>query len=252
MNIESNKTIGRSLAGTGNRIMQVDEDGLESATEPIITGKLSDVTAIILLTNATNWNSLGAYIGTAITGTFEGQYYSDSIYYFYAYSDNAWIRKTITLQSTISSTFVLTGLGGKVALFYDSATGESGLACLEIAREALVKGNTTCYLIGGTSGKVSKVPTSGASHSMPAGVALTAASGDGATFWNAKTGLVQVLPESGVTAAMGNVIVSSTNEAGKVAQYSTVPTSDHWDELGHWTQTGSGAGVLTLASIHFN
>ena len=143
-------------------------------------------------------------------------------------------------------------LNGKIALWYNPTTGDSCIACLEIASEAIVKGNTTCYLIGGTSGKVSKVPTSGASHSMPAGVALTAASGNGATFWNAKTGLVQVLPESGVTAAMGNVIVSSTNEAGKVAQYSTVPVNDHWDELGHWTQTGSGAGVLTLASIHFN
>jgi len=147
---------------------------------------------------------------------------------------------------------VLNKLGGKVALFYDDATGEAGIAVLETAGEAIEKGNVTCYLIGGTSGKVMLTPTTGASHSMPAGVALTAASGDGVQFWNAKTGLVQVLPESGITAAMGNVLVTSTSAAGMAAQYSTVPAGDHWDELGHWAATGSGNGALTLASIHFN
>ena len=92
MNIEPSKTINRPLSGTGNRLQQVDATGLDSATETIITGKLANGTAIALLIDIANWDANGLYTGTAITGTFEGQYYSDANYSFYAYSDNVWIR----------------------------------------------------------------------------------------------------------------------------------------------------------------
>lgn len=95
--------------------------------------------------------------------------------------------------------------------------------------------------------------TKGASHSTPIGVALTAASGDAQEFWLAMPrSKVQVLPQEDVTPAVGNVIVTSTTTAGTAIQYSTVPASDHWDEIGHWAETGSGAGALTLAYIHAN
>lgn len=99
MNTESSKTINKPLIGTGNRLKQVDVNGLESATETIITGKLADGTAIALLIDVTNWNANGLYTGTAITGTYEGQYYSDANYSFLAYSDNVWIR--VKLNTTI-------------------------------------------------------------------------------------------------------------------------------------------------------
>jgi len=142
--------------------------------------------------------------------------------------------------------------GTKVCLFYDDATGESGIACLELAGEAIAKGSVLCYLIGGTSGKVTKCPVSGVSHSMPIGVALTSSSGDNQYIWVCKTGLVQVLPETDITAVFGNVLITSPDTAGLAGQSSIVPVDDHWDEIGHWAANGSGNGVLTLASIHFN
>ena len=43
------------------------------------------------LENVSNW-SAGAYIGPAITGTYQGQSHYDSSYYFMAVEDNQWIR----------------------------------------------------------------------------------------------------------------------------------------------------------------
>lgn len=137
-------------------------------------------------------------------------------------------------------------------MFYDDATGEAGLATLETAGEALAHGEVVCYLIGGTAGKVTKCPTTGVSHSMPVGVVLTAAAGDNSTCWVAKSGQVQVLPDTGITGTFGNVAVTSSTTAGRVKQYDTVPAADHWDEVGHFAATGSGNGALTLISLHFN
>lgn len=91
------------LAGIGNRVAEVDENGLETASKQLITGKISDVTAISLLTTDSNWNSAGAYTGTAIPDTYEGQYYSDSNYYYYAYSDNSWIRILRTSDTALGT-----------------------------------------------------------------------------------------------------------------------------------------------------
>lgn len=134
----------------------------------------------------------------------------------------------------------------------NASTGERCLVVKVTAGESINKGMSCVALIGGTSNKFVKTPVNGASHSMPQGVAYTAASGDNQTFWLAISGIVQILPEAGVTAAVGNVIVTSTSVAGRVAQYSTVPTSDHWDELGHFIETGSGAGALAKGILHFN
>jgi hypothetical protein len=79
------------LAGTGQRIVEASAAGLLTATETIIAGKLSDSTAITLLTTGGNWTGVN-YTGTAITGTYEGQEYDDGTYYYYAYSDNDWRR----------------------------------------------------------------------------------------------------------------------------------------------------------------
>ena len=155
--------------------------------------------------------------------------------------------------SNPSGTLKLWDLGGKIAMFYDSSTGESGMASLEIASEAISKGNVVCSLIGGTTDKLSKVPTTGASHSMPVGVALTSASGDGQTFWMAMAGSkVQVLPDSTITAVKGYILASSPNTAGCVEHFNSAPVNDHWDEVGHWVKDGTGNGALTLAFIHFN
>jgi hypothetical protein len=81
-----------TLCGTGDRLVQASAYGVLSAPTEIINGKLIDNTAINLLINNSNWDVNGQYVGTAITGTYEGQYYRDNDYFFFAYSDNDWIR----------------------------------------------------------------------------------------------------------------------------------------------------------------
>jgi hypothetical protein len=131
-------------------------------------------------------------------------------------------------------------------------TDEGGVAILVTAGEALAEGNVV-YSKGtsGANDKVYKVPTSGDAHYMPIGAVLAAVSAD-AAVWVVVAGIAKVLPESTLTATRGNVIFASTSEAGRADDSSTVPTTDHWAECGHWLDTGTGNGVLTRAVLHFN
>lgn len=43
------------------------------------------------LETTSNWNA-GAYTGATITGTYAGQAFSDSTYFYYCETDNNWIR----------------------------------------------------------------------------------------------------------------------------------------------------------------
>jgi hypothetical protein len=116
------------LVGATTRIMEVDTVGAVSAVKTTIIGKLSDVTAITLLTTEANWSDAGAYIGTAITGTYEGQYYSNGTYYFFAYSDNAWRRwREDSIGAMIYAATVKTSIvdGDSVAMS-DSADTNKG------------------------------------------------------------------------------------------------------------------------------
>ena len=81
-----------AMSGTGNRLVQVDTSGNATATQTIIVGKISDSTVITKLTTESNWSAISAYSGSTISGTSEGQYYSDARYFFTAYSDNEIIR----------------------------------------------------------------------------------------------------------------------------------------------------------------
>lgn len=81
------------LPGSGIRIVEAsDGAGTLSATKTIVNAKLTDATTITRLTDTANWDINGAYTGTAITGTYEGQYYRNDEYFFFAYADNDWIR----------------------------------------------------------------------------------------------------------------------------------------------------------------
>jgi len=61
------------------------------------------------------------------------------------------------------------------------------------------------------------------------------------------------LPEAGVTATLGYVLYTSATTAGTVAQAATVPAAaTHFKEVGHWAESGSDAGALARAVIHFN
>lgn len=107
------------LAGTGSRVVEVDSTGLETASKEVIIGKLSDATAISLLTNTDNWDpGTGEYNGTTITGTYEGQYYSSAGYFYYAYSNDSWLR--ISIQPNLF--YLLTGTNPDLDLLDSTGT----------------------------------------------------------------------------------------------------------------------------------
>jgi hypothetical protein len=49
----------------------------------------------VLLSATSGWTGVGIYTGTTITGTYQGQQYYNSSYYFVCVDDNDWIRLVI-------------------------------------------------------------------------------------------------------------------------------------------------------------
>lgn len=124
-----------------------------------------------------------------------------------------------------------------------------GYAVKLIAGEALNKGEVVYMNQAGTDLKVTKNPING---DMPLGIVYADAAQD-AGVWIVTSGVAEVLPNAADTAARGYVIYSSTTTAGRVSQSATVPDiTTHMRECGHFIASGSGAGVLTKAIIHFN
>lgn len=132
-------------------------------------------------------------------------------------------------------------------------TSEGGLAIRMIAGENLVAGEVvhSPEYPSGADDSAYKTPISGDSSFMPYGVVYANAS-SGDPVWIVVSGKALVLPESGITAARGDVIFVSGSESGRVDQSATVPTTDHWKECGHGVSQGTGNGVAALAIVHFN
>ncbi len=130
-------------------------------------------------------------------------------------------------------------------------TVEGGHFIMSIAGENLARGEVVYIGQGGSGadGKVHKNPIDG---DMPVGIVYQAANAD-APVKIVVAGYAYVLPNAADTATRGYVIYSSSTTAGRVDQASTVPAAlVHFREIGHWAYTGSGAGAITLAIIHFN
>jgi hypothetical protein len=129
-------------------------------------------------------------------------------------------------------------------------TPEGGQAIKVVAGENLALGEVV-YIkqASGADGKVWKAPID---SDMPVGVVYAAANAD-ADVWVVVSGIVSVLPTSGVTAARGEIIYCSGTTAGRVDQSTTLPAvAPHNREVGHWLDTGSGNGAATRAIVHFN
>ena len=129
-------------------------------------------------------------------------------------------------------------------------TPEGGFAVLLRAGEDLVAGEVVYIPQTGTGydGEVRKAPTS---SDMPIGVVYADAKVTEGV-WIVTNGRVAVLPETGVTAARGNVIFTSASQAGRVDKSATAPVNDHWREVGHYLVNGTGNGVAAMAILHFN
>jgi hypothetical protein len=160
---------------------------------------------------------------------------------------NQALRTTIArIKTYLESFFPLKD--GTVAYF----TPEGGYAIKMLAGETLVQGNIVGVRQDGTGANntVWKSGQTGTPVDMPIGVVYAGAAA-GATVIVVVAGLADVLPLTTVTAARGNVIFTGS-EVGRADQSATAPVNDHWKEIGHWINTGTGAGALTRAVLHFN
>ena len=81
-----------SYTGTTNRMVESSTGGTVTATKQIISGYITDSTIISYLTTAGNWTINGSYIGTTITGVYQGQNYYDDNYLYTFVADNLPIR----------------------------------------------------------------------------------------------------------------------------------------------------------------
>tara|TARA_R110001592_G_scaffold145112_1_gene368625 strand:- start:1135 stop:2187 length:1053 start_codon:yes stop_codon:yes gene_type:complete len=77
---------GRSVIGT------VTQSGGTVEEIPMLESYTLSASTITLLDNSSNWNSSGVYVGTTISGTYQGQAYYNAGYWFTAVDDDVWIR----------------------------------------------------------------------------------------------------------------------------------------------------------------
>lgn len=78
----SQSAILGSLSGSGTPVTEI----------PIIDSYLTSSVPATLLNDANNWDINGNYVGTAISGTYQGQSHYNANYWYTAVDDNTWIR----------------------------------------------------------------------------------------------------------------------------------------------------------------
>jgi hypothetical protein len=142
-------------------------------------------------------------------------------------------------------------LGNSVGFYNNPQTSERCFCVKVVCAATTTKGAVLCYGQGGTARQVDICPISGNTQDMPVGIALSDGSA-GSEIWMAATGIVQALPDLAITAAKGSVAYMGSTTAGRLAQTTGIGTAQHWRECGHWTENGSGNGVLALLITHFN
>ena len=86
---------------TYDKMQDVTQSAVLGSTNPV-GGTVTEIqtfeqyltagTNTALLENTANWDVNGNYIGTSITGTYQGQAHYDADYWFTAVADNVWIR----------------------------------------------------------------------------------------------------------------------------------------------------------------
>ena len=155
--------------------------------------------------------------------------------------------------NTVDNTVHVYGFGGwrqvypgpGVASITTTALG--GLAVKLIAGEDLVVGNTVYNRVaGGADGTVWRTQVG---EDMGIG-AVYAAVSTGDPVWVVVAGIGYLLPLAATTAVRGYVAYCGA-EVGRVDQAAAVPAiATHVKEMGHFINTGGGAGVATLAIIH--
>jgi len=83
-----------NLGGVSDRLVESDANGDLTAQRSIHQAYITDIPTIVLLETLSNWNASGVYIGTALSGTVQGQKHYDTDFLFEAVLDNSFIRLT--------------------------------------------------------------------------------------------------------------------------------------------------------------
>lgn len=145
-------------------------------------------------------------------------------------------------------------VGGKVAIGYDSTTGERGLLVRAIngTGATSVKGTVVSR-----STTVDEEIVLQANEFDAIGVVAEGGIANGEECWIWKNGSVcQVLFKDGESATRGYLALASDTDgrALNIAVPSTNPTiGEHFKEIGHVCESAaSGTDVLVLVDIHFN
>ena len=92
-NVRKGTQYNFGLTGSNSRMAEISSSGIVSAGSTIITAYLiSGGATANLLEDTANWDIDGTYIGTTITGTYQGQKHYNSGYFFEAIADDVFIR----------------------------------------------------------------------------------------------------------------------------------------------------------------
>lgn len=81
-------------SGIGDRIVEADSNGVQSASKEIISAWITYAPSITILTEPANWDITGAWIVPTpdLTDTYQGQMYFDGNYFYLMVADNTPIR----------------------------------------------------------------------------------------------------------------------------------------------------------------
>jgi len=150
--------------------------------------------------------------------------------------DGSAILTKATIEAALTGDVTITGT--------NMITDDGGYAVKFTAGEALNRGEIVSF--GTTDNTVKKAP---ANSDMPFGIVYQNAS-SGADVWIVVSGKAYVKAKGLVTLTRGDIVYVS-DVAGLANRSATIPTSEHWREIGHCVSTGTASG-LGLCLIHFN
>lgn len=133
-------TINTSFSGSSSRIVESSSAGTLSSSRELIDSFLTTGIITTLLSANSNWNNADVYIGTPIAGTYQGQQYYDSSYYYIAINDDDWIRiirkpiNNITVIGTSTNPIITVG-GGKINYSITALTTSATITTTGIAQD---------------------------------------------------------------------------------------------------------------------
>lgn len=161
----------------------------------------------------------------------------------------AWRWRDATHASRTSEIVFSTVYGAAAIAETQMFTPSGGFAIKLTAGEDLSRGNGVYINSAGSASTVYKTPVDG---DMCIGVVYADATSTN-PVWVVVSGKAYVLPTSGISFALGDVIYSSTSEAGRADSAATVPAiTTHMREWGHALAASGSNGALTLCVLHFN